>query len=122
MALTDAQRDRVEMWTGPLDLDDHSRIEDGIERYSHPELAALWWLQRKLSEMIQQPRELRLEGDMRVNWSGSVEEMRRQITRLHHFIVSQALPLNREAERLLASTEATDVVTATKYTSLNPRP
>jgi len=123
--LTASEKAAAERWLGSMTDAQVQAVEDRLPALGHVAVVAFEALSTAYADMVRKPGELRLEGDMRINWSGTKKDLLGWMGSCLEHIAAQGWNLNNEACELVAGGRAQlgeKRVSATKYRSLNPRP
>lgn len=127
MALSSNEQREIEVWTGELLAAEAATADDRLRVLDHTLVVAYEILRVRLSGMIRNPDELRLEGDARVRWVEAKGWAQGQVRALHDLIINidPPLSLNSDAKILMDGGSAATGQHRTKFvpvTWANPRP
>lgn len=127
MALSADDKAQIEVWVGTLSTEEDTAAGARLLVLGHALVVAYEILRVRHADAIGQPNEVRVEGDLRINWKGVADQIAVQMSALGEYIcgLDPPLALNTEAKAVMATSSASigaRAMRARKYVSPNRRP
>jgi len=125
MSLTAVEQAAIERWSGTIDVDDATSLDLRMDRLGDPYVVALEILLVRLSDVLNDPLRMRIDGDVTFENDRNVEALRPKIAALTTYCKGIA-GLNYEARQLveqgMAASSGEPVARWISYELSNTRP